>query len=334
MDEVEQHAHVVGVDLRESRVAAAVVDSDGRLVARPASIKINCTRSPRQVLESAVAGLIDEAIKSSGRRASAVGLALPGTLRPEEGLCLLSTPLGWEDVPVRDIIQASSGLPTVLVNDVRAMILGEMHYGGAVGIDNFAYASLGSTIVGGLVIGGRIYEGASDCAGEIGHVTVDHDGLSCTCGNQGCLETMASGPAVARMAAESLKLGAQSVLSEWVSDETPITAELVYRAAREGDALAARIWEKVGRYLGLGFASVITIANPQRIVIGGKVAQAFEYFAPTMQEEIRRRARMVPRDYTQLLPSPLGLDAPLLGSAWCALRAIAAPGETASTGIN
>lgn len=320
LEAVEQIGHVIGVNLTDSCVTAAVVDANGQIASRAQERKIDRKLTPQDVLTGTVVPAIEEARRRSGLSIRAIGVSLPGTLRPEEGLCLLSPPLGWEDVPLREILQRATGLPTVIVNDVRAMVRGELSLGAARDIDNAVCISLGTTIQGGLVINGEFYEGGSDSAGEVGHITVDHDGPSCTCGNQGCLETLASGPAVARMASESLKLGAQSILNEWVSEPHPITAEMVHRAARDGDALAIKIWEKVGRYLGLGLASVITIVNPQRIILGGKVAQAFEYFGPTMKEEVRRRARMVPRDYTQLVPSPLGLDVHLLGAAVMALE--------------
>jgi glucokinase len=322
LDETGQRGYVVGVDLGDSYVNAACVAPDGQIVARSAAIRVDCARGAPDILRDCVAPAIAQAVAGSPAPVATVGIAMPGTLRPEEGLCVLSPPLGWENVSVRNLL--ASSVPIVLVNDIRARIVAEMHYGDGVDTANFVCVTLGRSIQGGLVIDGRIYEGDSDSAGEIGHITVDHDGLSCTCGNQGCLETVASGPGVSRMAAESLRLGAQSVLSDWVSDEVPITAELVYRAAREGDALATKVWEKVGRYLGLGLAAVITIVNPQRIILEGKVSQAFEFFAPSMTEEIRRRARMVPRDYTAIVQSRIGLDAPMLGAAWHAFEALRA----------
>lgn len=315
-------ARVVGVEVDDEYVTAAVVDPDGRVVGQPVSRRLECGESPDQALLGCVTPTVEAAIHASDAPVRAIGLALPGTLRPEEGLCVLSTSLGWENVRVRDRVSHALGLPTFIVNAVRANLEGERHFGTGIGVDNLVCVSLGRAIEGGMCVHGRLYDGDSDSACEVGHLTVELDGLPCTCGNQGCLETVASGPAVARMAAESLRLGAQSVLADWVSEESPITSALVYRAACGGDALAIRVWETVGRYLGFALSAVITLVNPQRIVMGGRVARAFDWFAPAMFEEVRRRARMVPRDFTQIVSSGILLDAVVLGAAWHAFQAV------------
>lgn len=316
---------VVGVDLDACSVSAALVEADGTVAEPTVRRTFTPDTSADEILRACVVPAIAEAMAGQRPGVAAVGLALPGTLRPEEGLCLLSPSLGWESVNVGDIVSQTVALPVHLVNATRANLEGERRFGTAIGVDNLVCLTLGRTIDGGMCIHGRIYDGASDSAAEIGHLTVDQDGPACTCGNQGCLETVASGPSVTRLAAESLQLGAQSVLTEWINDTLPLTAELVHRAACEGDALAIRVWEVMGRHLGLALSSVITIANPQRIVIGGRVSSAFDWFAPAMFEEVRRRARMVPRDYTEIVGSIVPMHAVLLGAAWHAFQALETP---------
>lgn len=322
MEPGSDEQYVVGVDLSASDVAAAVVDTRGQVLA-VCERALERNRTAGDLLAGPLVDAIQDAVQQAGvlpAALRAVGVNLPGTIRPEEGRCLLCPPLGWEDVPVRDSLEQLLERPTTVINTVQALLLGERVFGSGRGIDNFFCCSLGNTILGGLVIRGSSYGGDSDSAGEIGHVTVDPDGLPCTCGNQGCLETMVSGAGIARMAQESLKMGAQSLLTDWVADEGVMTAELVHRAARQGDVLAIKIWEKVGRYLGLGLAAVVTVVNPARIILAGKVSLAFDFFAPTLREEIRRRARMVPRDFTQIVASPLGARSALMGSAAAAFE--------------
>ena len=333
MNDLEPSARVVGVEVDDECVTAAIIEPGGGVVGPPITCRTERSTSPEEALRRCVTPTIEAAMRASDHPVAAVGIALPGTLRPEEGLCLLSTTLGWENVSVRDVISQALGLPTVIVNGVRANLEGERHYGTGIGVDNLVCVSLGRTIEGSMCIQGRVYDGASDSACEVGHLTVENDGQPCTCGNQGCLETVASGPSVARMATESLKLGAQSVLADWVSEDCPISAALVYRAACEGDALAIRVWETVGRFLGFALSAVITVVNPQRIVVGGRVAGAFDWFAPAMFEEIRRRARMVPRDYTQIVSSTLPQDAVVLGAAWHAFKALREAESEISAGI-
>ncbi len=313
---------VVGVDLSASHVAAAVVCPDGRmegLLERP----FDRSRPATEVLSDVVVPAIIDCVDAANLSMSdirGIGFCVPGTLRPEEGLCILSPILGWEDVQIVEPLRAATNIPTTIVQKVYASVQGERYFGAGRDVDNFVSILIGTLAEGGIVIGGELYRGDSDSAGEIGHITVDPDGASCLCGNQGCLEAMAAGPAIARMAADSIKLGAQSLLADWANDGEQITAEHVLRAAREGDALAIKIWEKVGSYLGLAISAVITIVNPRRIIMGGKVSVAFDFFAPTLREEVRRRARMVPRNFTDIVPSPLGGRAPLLGSAATALE--------------
>jgi len=312
--------HVIGIDLGGYHVSAAVVNPEGHLIGI-SERTVERFRPPAEVLAILVSAA-REALERSGLGHEAIrgiGVGLPGTLRPTEGLCLFSTILNWQDVQIRDPIQEALGLPTCILNNVHATAVGELSFGAGKDVDNFACVSIGTGIGGGVIIGGEIYRGDSDSAGEVGHITVDPDGPECVCGNQGCLEALTAGPAIARMAAESLKLGAQSLLTDMAAQSQPIRAEHVFRAAREGDALAIKIWEKVGRYLGLGIATLITLVNPRRVILGGRVSQAFEFFGPSLKEEVRRRARVVPRDFTEILPSPLGARASLLGSAATAL---------------
>ena len=236
--------------------------------------------------------------------------------------------LQWEDVQIGDPLGGFLGCPPLLINTVQAVGLGELHYGAGQDVDSFACVSIGTGIAGSLILSGRLHSGDSDSAGEIGHITVVPDGPECSCGNQGCLETLASGPAVSRMADESLKLGVQSILADWAQGDAPVSAEKVCQAAEQGDALAVKIWEKVGRYLGLGLSTLITLVNPRRIILGGRVSGAYPHFESTLREEVRRRARVVPRDFTEIVPSPLGTNAALLGTAAACFKNCGATGTS------
>jgi glucokinase-like ROK family protein len=304
------------VEIGGTHISAAVASSDGTfLLAYDEPLHPGAPAS--QTLHQAQSLIKRLFVDAHAPLESYCGLAvtLPGTVRSKDGMCLFSPILQWEDVQVGEPLGQVLGITTLLVNNVQAAGLGELHFGAGRDVDNFACVTLGSGIGGSLFLSGQLYTGNSDSAGEIGHITVDPDGPECSCGSQGCLETLASGPAVARMAEESLKVGAQSLLTTLMQADQAVTAEMVYRAAVEGDALAIKIWEKMGRYLGLGLATLITLVNPARIILGGGVAQAFPYFEPTLREEVRKRARVVPRDFTDLVPSPLKTRAGLAGAA-------------------
>lgn len=321
VDRADTVQGAVGVEITDEQILVAVVEPEGRIVSEPVTRPLDRDREPTAFLRECVVPAVALALRERPERVVGLGVALPGTLRPEEGLCLFSTALGWENVAVAETLSNALEMPVSLVNDIRANYDGERVYGAGQGIDNLFCLTAGRGIEGALGVGGQLYKGDTDSAGEIGHLTVELDGLACACGNQGCLQTVASTPAVARMAAEAIRLGAQSVLSEWASETNPVTCDLVERAALEGDALALKVFDAIGRYLGLALSSVITLVNPRRIVIGGPLATSFDLFAPALLEEVRKRARMVPRDYTEIVATPLKQQAALLGAAWHALEA-------------
>lgn len=316
-DETDKQPHLaLCVEIGGSHVSAAVVTLDGDFLStRDEPLDSECSPSSTiQQVQTLLKSLFVD-VASPLETYCGLAVSLPGTVRSKDGMCLFSHILQWEDVQVGEPLGQVLGQAPLLVNNVHAAGLGELHFGAGKDVDSFASITLGSGIGGSLFLGGRLYTGNSDSAGEIGHITVDPDGPECSCGSQGCLETMAAGPAIARMAEESIKVGAQSLLSTLVSGDQRVSAEQVYRAALEGDALAIKIWEKMGRDLGLALATLITLVNPARIILGGGVAQAFTFFETTLREEVRKRARVVPRDFTEIVPSPLGTRAGLAGAA-------------------
>jgi len=173
------------------------------------------------------------------------------------------------------------------------------------------HLTLGTGVGGGIILDNKIWHGADGMAGEIGHMTLIPDGRLCTCGNTGCLEMYASARGIVQSYREELekqKQPAAEALKE-------VTSEKVYQAAREGDAVARRVMKDMGRMLGIGIASLINIFNPERVVIGGGVKDAWPLFIGATHEEIMKRAFQVPAERTEIVPSSLGDDAGMVGAA-------------------
>ncbi|MGH7621515.1 MAG: ROK family protein, partial [Gemmatimonadaceae bacterium] len=194
--------------------------------------------------------------------------------------------------------------------------LGEFWCGAAVGGRNVVGMTLGTGIGGGLILEGKLYHGASDVAGEIGHTTIDSTGRRCKCGNYGCLEAYASGPAIAERAREALRgdEGGSILLATAGGDPKKITAQIVYEAAKKGDALAREVVRETARFLGAGVSNLLNIFNPDVVVLAGGVTQAGDALFEPLRAEVRRRAFKPAVDACRIVPGALPRSAGVVGA--------------------
>jgi glucokinase len=283
---------VLGVDLGGTNIVAGCVREDGHALAGFRSEPTRADEGPDAVVDRIV-GLGRQAVDDTraaepGAEILGVGIGAPGPLDRERGLVLLTPNLGWVDMPLRDRVGGPLGLEAALDNDANCAVLGEWWRGAAQGTRHAIGFTLGTGVGGGIILDGRLYHGASDVAGEIGHITIDANGRRCACGNDGCLEAYASGTAIARRAIEALQAGAPSSLG--ALDPVRITAQTVYQAASEGDPLARDVVRDTARYLGAGVATVVNIFNPEIVVICGGVTLAGEGLFGPLRQEVARRA--------------------------------------------
>lgn len=199
---------------------------------------------------------------------------------------------GWDNLPLADRLRGALGLPVAIENDANAIALGEHRYGAGRGVDDLVYVTISTGIGGGIVLSGRLWRGHHGVAGEVGHMVVRPGGPLCTCGNHGCLESLASGLSIARRAREALAPGdaGSSLLTMAGGDARQITAEMVFRAARAGDATAARVVAEVAEDLGLGIGMLCSIVDPARVILGGGVAKAGEQLLGPVRAAFRRHA--------------------------------------------
>ncbi|MGD8352405.1 MAG: ROK family protein, partial [Nitrospirota bacterium] len=204
-------------------------------------------------------------------------------------------------------------VPLAVANDANAAVIGEKWLGAGRDFDSFVLMTLGTGIGGGILHGGRLM----DVAAEIGHMTVEAGGLSCPCGNVGCLERYASARAIADAATEGLEEGTESILGDYCGGNIyRITPEHVYSAAREGDNFSREVLKEAGRYLGVGIANIVNILSPQAVILTGGLTGAWDIFVEEAKKEAARRAFKSLFEKLQILPSPLGGDdSGVLGAA-------------------
>jgi len=310
---------VLAIDIGGTKLAAGVVDTDGRMLSR-GEVPTLATEGLEPVL-GRIVGLGRELLSRpeiAGVRVQRIGVGCAGPVDIKAGLVFRPPNLpGWTQVPLTDHIQRSLGLPTVLENDANAAALGEFRYGAGKEARSIVYLTVSTGIGGGIILDGKVWHGVKDAAGEIGHITVCPDGPLCGCGNRGCLEAMSSGPSIARRAREIVASGRQTRLS---AIPEPAAADVV-RLAQEGDAVAAEVWADAVKYLGIGVAAVITFLAPERVVIGGGVTKAGDALFQPLREQARQRVKLVPVESVPILPAALGPDVGILGAAAVALDA-------------
>jgi glucokinase len=311
---------IIGVDLGGTNVVVGGIPEDGSTLYGHAS-----ERTPVQQGPEAVVGLIVRMVKrciedtrrdAPGSEVVGVGVGSPGPLDTKRGVVIFAPNLGWRDLPLRDRIAGATGLPTTLDNDANCAVLGESWRGAAQGARFVVGLTIGTGIGGGIVLDGKLFHGASDVAGEIGHTSIDLNGRRCKCGNYGCIEAYASGAAIAARAVEGLEAGATSRLGEYVDgDLAAIDAPVVYRASREGDEFAQEVVRDVARVLGATIASVVNMLNPDVVVICGGVTQAGEQLFAPLREEVRRRAFKPAVEACRIVPGSLPGTAGVYGAA-------------------
>lgn len=319
---MEETRHIIGVDLGGTSINVGAVPVGGGTVLGMRSMPTDAHVGAKFVVDRIV-GMIHDVMRDAAREggfdASAfvgIGVGSPGPLDRETGTVLETPNLGWRNFPLRDLIANAIGLDTELDNDANAATLGEWWQGAARGVDIVVGVTLGTGIGGGIVLNGEVYHGASDVAAEIGHMTIDSTGRKCACGNYGCLEAYASGPAIAARAVEGLVNGEPSLIPDLVGgDLDKITAETVSEAILAGDRYAAEVMRETAGFLGTGLANLINVLNPRMIVVSGGVTRAGEHLFGPLQSEVRRRAFRPAWDACQIVASELGDMAGVIGAA-------------------
>jgi glucokinase len=297
----------IGINISGTQVRAALVDQDGALIdTKVAQV------APKELI-SQLAGMIEQ-LRSKGSIA-AIGVAIPGLVNRQTDRVI--APRDLPPTIVEDLhgeLTRASGLRVELENDANAAAYGEYKVGAGRGARNMFYMMIGNGIGGAIILDGKLWTGASGFAGEVGHITIDTEGLECVCGNTGCLETVASAPSIVRRAHERLIRDSTSSLSRLALNKT-FTAEDVAHQANEGDDFAHMMIERTGKYIGTGVASVINLLNIELVVLGGGVMDAGSLILNPIIQEVKRRAFQPCFEATEIVAAKLGLDGAPIGAA-------------------
>lgn len=312
--------YVVAIDIGGTNLVVGSVAEDGSRLLALRSEPTRPEEGPDAVLDR-LAGLA-RATMAETRQLDpeavllGVGVGAPGPLDTRTGVIFLTPNLGWINMPLRQRMADALGLPTTLDNDANCAVYGEWWRGAARGSKHAIGFTIGTGIGGGIIVDGRLYHGATDCAGEFGHMTLDPEGRHCKCGNYGCLEAYASGPAIALRTIEALESGAESsIVAMAAGDFARVTAQTVYDAAHEGDALALEVVRDTARYLGAGVANLVNIFNPEIVVICGGVTLAGEKLFAPLRQEVARRAFKPAVQHCRIVPGELTGTAGVYGAA-------------------
>jgi len=307
---------VIGVDLGGTNLRTALLTTDGDILEFHKETT-QASEGWEKVLHRIAANIArqQEAASARGMTVQVVGVGAPGVIQMNTGVVVKSPNFpDWNNLPLREKLESRLHLPVFIENDANAAALGEQWRGAAKGIDSMILLTLGTGVGGGIVLNKKIWHGADGMAGEIGHLTLIPDGRRCSCGNNGCLEMYAS----ARGIVQSYHEAAGKSVPE--DDLNAVTSEKVYLMAQAGDQTARRVMKEAGRMLGIALAGLINIFNPEMIVLGGRIKDAWPFFIDSTREEVLRRAFLAPAQRAQIVPSLLGDDAGMVGAAAAALQ--------------
>jgi glucokinase len=322
--------YFIGVDVGGTKVAAGLVNSAGEIAHR--------TRVP-MVAADAAAGLaaVNAAIDSvcaaarpdseSWGSISGIGICAPGPLDPRTGIVINPPNLpGWRNFPLADLISKAYRLPVRVDNDGNAAALAEALWGAGRGYRNVFCATIGTGIGTGIVFDRRIYHGRTGAAAEGGHITIDYRGPRCACGKLGCIEALASGPAIARRASEKIAAGRRSAVLEYAGGHLDgITSETVGRACVAGDQLAKEVLQETAMFLTVWLGNIVDLLEPDVIIFGGGAAPILQPFFGEIHDRLPTWCVNLHAQEIPLMTAHYGADAGIAGGAAICSEASPAP---------
>lgn len=306
----------IGIDVGGTNVKIALVNDEGQIIysnSVPTRAEMGYEYTVNNI-KQAIYDLLKET-KLEAKDIEGIGFGFPGQVDYKEGIVRNAPNIpGWVEVPIAKIFEEEFHIPTRVDNDVRCAALGELNYGAGKGCENLICITVGTGIGSGLIINGKLVRGASNAAGEIGHIKLDiAGGPLCGCGDRGCLEAFASGPSIVALAEEYIKGGKSTKYRELANPD--ITPYVVSVAAQQGDPVAKRIFTIVGEYIGVGLASVVNLLNPEKIIIGGGVAAAGDILMNPIKETLVKRAMPISGAAVEVVPAQLGNTAGVIGAS-------------------
>jgi glucokinase len=314
----------IGVDLGGTKLEVAHIDAQGRVrqrLRKPTNVK----GGPSAIIEDVI-GSVWTLRETADSPPAGVGVGVAGQVEKETGKVTFAPNLDWRDVPLQADLQRSIGLPVIVTNDVRAATWGEWLHGAGRGCDDLLCMFVGTGVGGGVVSGGRMLAGCNNTAGEVGHITVDMNGPPCSCGNRGCLEALAGGWAITRLARETVAAdpdGGRLILEMAGGFIEEINVATVARAVRGGDPMARQLMDRAASALIAGASTLINAFNPCRLILGGGVIMGVPELIGRIDKGVRGQALAAACASLIVLPAGLRTDAGVIGAAALAIRTFA-----------
>lgn len=306
----------VGVDIGGTKIKIGIVSSTGE-IAETVQIKTDVEGGVKAIVDQ-VGCAVNQLLRESAHPCNAVGVGTPGQVDKERGVVGHAPNLKWLDVPLKDLLKEKITLPVVVLNDVRAAMWGEWIFGAARGASDVVTVFLGTGIGGGIIASSKVIDGATSCAGEVGHFIVRSEGRLCGCGNRGCIEAYAGGWALKERAQEAAKNYPQEakMMIEMAGGKLDhIDSQILSLAVLSKDPLALRIEEETLIILRDFFIGLIHAMNPELIIIGGGVLQGFPSWISRLEDRIKERAFPFATKNLKMLPGYFGTNAGMVGAA-------------------
>ncbi|GGH87575.1 glucokinase-like ROK family protein [Pullulanibacillus pueri] len=307
---------IVGLDVGPHSIKGVFANLDADILGR-SSIALKLPLTNEQFLDR-MTSVIEELLKENSQynqeHILGIGVAMHGIVDVSKGISIFAPSLQLRDIPIKDHLEAHFKMNVKVENDARALALGEAWYGNGMDISSFMCINVGYGIGAGIIIDGKLYHGDDFLMGEIGHMTIDPDGPTCSCGNHGCLQALAAGPFIAERAMSEISSGKTSILTDWTEVPEQITGELIYQGATEGDPLCIDILREAGSYLGIGITNLIHIVNPSLILLGGGVIKAGDFVLENLRATVKQRGLTEQAKNTKIETVKLGDDGTAIGA--------------------
>ena len=309
---------LIGVDLGGTTIKFAILTAEGE-IQQKWSLRTNILDEGSHIVPDIIDSINHhiDLYKMSRDQFIGIGMGTPGTVDRDNGTVIGAYNLNWKTLqPVKEQIEAGTGLKFAIDNDANCAGLGERWKGAGNDGDDVAFITLGTGVGGGLIANRQLLHGIGGAAGEVGHIIVQPNGYQCTCGNHGCLEQYASATGVVHLAQDlAEEYEGTSRLKKMIDDGDEITSKIVFDLAKERDYLANKVVDKVCYYLGLACANISNTLNPEFVVIGGGVSAAGDFLLKRVQKNFNEFAFATVRTSTQLKLAELGNDAGVIGAA-------------------
>jgi glucokinase-like ROK family protein len=309
--------HILSIDLGSRNFRTALINLRGEIISQ---LEETCDGRQGEDALALVFQMTDELLEKCKTPVIGIGIGTPGVIDPERGIIQSAVNLGWSSLPIRERFAARYDLPVHIANDSHAAALAEYLYGGPRESKSLILVKVSRGIGAGIILEGQPFYGDGFGAGEIGHLVVNPQGSQCSCGNIGCLETVASTQAILAQARAMAKASSSSMLSYAAADASQVTWDDVVRAFRAGDEQTTQLITEVGRYLGVALAALIATLNVHTLVISGRISQLGDGLLEAARIEARRRAYPKMANATTIRFSPLGQEIVLLGCTTLVLK--------------